>query len=254
MQFAGHRRLAPTVMAPKSKMISKWLHIDTSVGDPWILPVWGAVNSAETSGKVKNLSKGIRELGIHISTRLDILPYIIRRINSGVAEVYTAASNHKEEHVFSDSSEGYVLSIDKKLVYVLLADIDSILFELNSVCQLMTKLFEELYSHLGKPIKKGHTGLTIKNVIEGAGQDAGWFRELDSHRNFFIHNGAPYFAIDISRDSRHYDLLIMKENLKSFEDRSKFLKLTEINKIVQGFVAAKPLIQQHLIDLFSNLP
>lgn len=233
-------------------MITKWLHINTSYDDFWILPIWKSVNDAVTSGKIKPIPNYIKELGLHISTRLEFFPFIIQRINSGIDQIYEVAGNHNKENIYTELIEGYALQMDRDLVYSLLIYIDSILFELNSVCELMTKLFEKLYAHVGKPINKECAGLKIKSVIEKNGKNSNWFQELDKHRNFFMHNGAPYLAIDISIVHKNYDLLIMKENINSFKDKSKFLKLSDINKIVHGFASAKPIIQQHLINLFSQ--
>ena len=41
-------------------MPEKWLHINDSVGDPWILPIWSAVTDAVASGKVSLIPKEIR--------------------------------------------------------------------------------------------------------------------------------------------------------------------------------------------------
>ena len=209
------------------KMEMKWLHIDTDVGDPWVLPIWSAVNNATKSKPLAPLTKDMRELGLHISTRLDILPFVVSRINSEVHQIYKAASNYGEEHIFTKEAEGYALPMREKrdLVHFLLADIDALLFETNSVCELMTNFFERLYSHAGINLRKGEAGLKIRNILESEGHDSKWFQDLDSHRNFFIHEGAPYFAIDVSLGPNKYDLLIMKENLKIFEDSSKFVRL-----------------------------
>jgi hypothetical protein len=232
-------------------MPNKWIHINTDVGDPWILPIWNAVNDAERSGKASLIPKEVKsQLGLSKSTRLDMLPRIVHRINEEVNDVYIATKAHKEEHIFTQHKEGYVFDIDEKLKFNLLVDIDSLLFELNSVCELMASLFLELYTHIGKNIKKQRVGIIIKKIIEGAGESSDWFIELDKQRNFFMHEGAPYFAVDISEGHGKYDLLIMRENIKFFNDQSKFIKLSDINSIVKGFVIAKPIIQKHLIELY----
>ncbi len=70
-------------------MPKKWIHINDSVGDPWILPIWSAVNSAVSSNKVSPIPKEIAsQFGLSISTRLDMLPRVVKRINSEVLEVY----------------------------------------------------------------------------------------------------------------------------------------------------------------------
>ena len=236
-------------------MPHKWIHINTDVGDPWILPIWGAVNHAESSGKASPISKEVKsQLGLSISTRLDMLPRIVHRINDEVNQVYEASKAHQKEHIFTENKEGYEFSIEENLKFNLLIDIDSLLFELNSVCELMTSLFFVLYTHIGKNIKKNEVGLLIRKVIENAGKSADWFKELDTQRNFFMHVAAPYFAIDISGGPGKYDLLIMKENIKFFDDHSKFIELSEINSIVKGFSVAKPIIQKHLIKLYQGKP
>ena len=233
-------------------MIEKWLHISEIGGDPWILPIWGAVIEATKSGDIGILPEDVGELGQYISIRLNILPRIVSRINLEVKELFLLSENHESGHEFYKGTRGYAFTIDDNLKYSLLADIDAILFELNSVCELMSSLFEKLYFHAGKPIEKGKVGLEIKRVIEKAKQNAEWFQNLDSHRNFFIHEGAPYISIDISKGSEKYDLIIMKKNLKVFDDHQKFIMLSEINQIVRGFALAKPVIQQTLIALFKK--
>ena len=233
-------------------MPDKWIHINTFVGDPWILKIWNAVNDAVSSGNASPIPKEITsQLGLSISTRLDMLPRIVNRINDELQKVYTATKTHQKEHVFTLQKEGDVFNLDDNLKFNLLIDIDSLLFELNSVCELMTSLIFVLYEYIGKPIKKKEVGLTIKKIIEEAGNSSDWFQELDKQRNFFMHEAAPYFAVDISKGPGKYDLLIMRENIKFFDDHSKFIKLSEINSVVEGFALAKPIIQRHLIELYQ---
>lgn len=236
-------------------MPNKWIHINNGVGDPWILPIWSAINDAESSGKASPISKEVKsQLGLSISTRLDILPRIVHRINEEVNEVYKTTKAHNKEHIFTELKEGDAFDIEENLKFNLLIDIDSLLFELNSICELMTSLFFVLYTHIGKIIKKKEVGLIIKKIIEGAGKSSDWFKELNDQRNFFMHEGAPYFAVDISEGPGKYDLLIMRENIKFFNDHSKFIKLSDINSIVEGFSIAKPIIQKHLIELYKGKP
>lgn len=188
-------------------MIDKWLHIEELSGDPWVLPIWTSVNNALQKGKTTQLPSDVYELGVYISTRLNILPRIVNRINAEVIELFKLAERHEESHVFTKMTEGYALRIDNDLKYRILCDIDSLLFEINSVCELMSKLFESLYSHAGKTLEKKKVGLKIKSIIENAKQNPSWFVNLTEHRNFFIHEAAPYIAIDISNGSGNYELL-----------------------------------------------
>jgi len=232
-------------------MVKKWISLSELGGDRWIIPIWGAVVAAVNAGKVRQLNQEVQERGLAISIRLNMLPRIIDRINTQCDEVYSIIESHEQEHEFTPQQEGYAMIIDDELKYNLLVDIDSLLFELNSCCELMNKLFEELYKHVGNPIKEKQVGTRIRKILEEKELNTDWFIMLDEHRNFFIHEGAPYVAVDISNEPTVYDLLIMKENIKDFNDSSKFLRLSDLNTILHGFSKAKPVIQSHLAGLFK---
>jgi len=234
-------------------MVDKWLQIEELSSDPWALPIWSSINDAADKGKISSLPSKVYELGVYISTRLNILPRIITRLNADVAELFLVAERYEERNVFTKAKEGYAFRINNNLKYNIICDIDSLIFEINSVCELITKLFEFLYSHAGEPLKKEKVGLKIKSIIKNAKQNPSWFVNLTGHRNFFIHKAAPYIAIDISRGPGSYDLLIMRENLKNFEDKEKFITLSELYEIVQGFINAKHIIQDDLVKLFRNI-
>jgi len=233
-------------------MVKKWLHIRELGGDPWILPIWVAVNDAISTGRVSDLAPEARQLGGYISIRLNMLPRIIKRINGQCKQLYEKIGERKPEHEFSESHRGVSFEINYDLKYNLIIDINSLLYELNACCDFMAALFEALHKHAGKPIAMNSAGLLIKKVLEDAGKNPAWFVILDGHRNFFTHEGTPNIAVDLT-NAPTYDLLIMKENLFEFSDTSKFFRLSDLNDIVQGFVVARPIIQRHLIGLYKDI-
>jgi len=231
-------------------MVDKWIHLNELGSDPWVLPIWASVHDAIQKGKIKEIPVELSEQGLYISTRLNFLPRIVSRINTEVVKLLEAVKAHKPEHEFSEKHEGVAFVFDDDLKYQLLIDIDSLLFELNSLCEMMGQFFEKLHVLAGTSMPKKNHGLSIKSVLDKANQDSSWFVTLDNHRNFFLHNGAPYIAIDISPALKNFDVLIMKENIKNFGDESKFLRLSDINTIVTGFSASKFVIQSYLRGLF----
>jgi hypothetical protein len=68
-----------------------------------------------------------------------------------------------------------------------------------------------------------------------------------------MHEGAPYIAVDLSKEPEYFDLLIMKENIKTFSGPDTFVSLSEINSIVRKFVAARQKLQDYLVSLFREL-
>jgi len=231
-------------------MITKWLHLTELGGDQWVLPIWAAVNEAVETRKIRPLSPDVYHLGLHVSIRLNILPRVVERLKSNTTQLYEKTKEHGPEHVFTDTREGYAYNVDNDLKYALLSDIDALLFELNSACDLMKCLFGLLHAHVDRPIPPNQLGKTIGDVLSQGTQYAGWFVLLDKHRNFFIHEGAPYLAVDLSNEPTAHDLLIIKEKMRTFSDPNSFVSLSEINYIVQGFIEAKRQLQEYLVSLF----
>ncbi len=230
--------------------ISDWIHISEMGGDPWILPIWNAINDKVRLNKILKLPQAIIEIGIHISIRLNMLPRVFQRINLNCSKLYKNLRNAGQKYVSSITKEGYTYEIDDDLKYGILIDIDALLFELNSCCELMCKLVSELHNHAGKPINT-KPGIFVKEILSNSACELDWFVSLDTHRNFFIHDGAPYIAVRIF-NSTNFELIIMKENLKTFDDPNKFLLVSQINNIIEGFEKAKPIIQKNLVELFKN--
>lgn len=228
-------------------MITKWLHVGEIGSDPWILPIMGAINKAVTNKKCNEIDNNLREMGAYVTTRLNIIPIIIERINLEWDNLYKKIKNYTQINIFKKNKDAHAILVDKTLIYKILADIDSFLFETNSCCELMVKLLNMIYIHRGIKFQK-KMGLILKKLFIDHGQDPEWFKFLDKERNFFIHNGSPYLAVDISKDDP--DLIIMKE--LSFDNNQKYIRLSELNNIVYGFSKAKCILQGHIISIYSS--
>jgi hypothetical protein len=231
-------------------MVTKWLHLNDMGGDPWVLPIWGAVHKAIEAKKVAAISKELSELGVHVSARLNLLPRVVNRLNTETKELHKATASHKLEHVCSDTIRGAALSVDDDLKYRLIADIDAFLFEVNSCAELMGRFFQLLHAHAGSPIDDKKLSGALRDALAKFEVDGGWFRLLDRNRNFVAHQGTPYLAIDVSDDVK-WELLITKENLTNFDEPEKFFRLAELQAISDGFSSAKVALQKYLMELFK---
>jgi hypothetical protein len=228
-----------------------WVHIADEVGDPWVLQIWGAARSAIKAGKVKELTRRMRELGPHISTRLSLVSRAIVRFNCGAEAVVAAVEARPDGHDYSANSEAYAFRIDRDIKLNLLLDADSLLFELASLCELWNEFFGCVHKHAGKPLPAKTVNDSIRQVIADEGGDSSWINALTDARNYFSHTGAPYLAVDVSH--KKYDLLFLKGNVKDLSESTAFVRLSELASIVQGFRAAKPLIRDHLAEVYRGL-
>ncbi len=233
--------------------VEKWIHINYEENDKWLFPIFNAIRKSLKMSDNDKFDNSFTELSYHISTRLEMLPIIYKRLNEGYSLIIEICKEQVNiEHISSKTKNGYVLEIGEELTHKMLIDIDSFLFEMNSCVELIIKLIEKIYSVLRINVENINEEL-MKMLLE-KGQDKKWFKLLDSGRNFFTHDGTPFFAIDYTNSLKgYYDILIMKENLKVFDDVKKFYRLSDFNIIADGFYHSKNILAQHIILLCQNV-
>ena len=227
------------------KLPEKVLHVGYSGNDPWMLPILSAVNGAINREKIKDISstKSLGNLSLSISRKLDFIPIIIYRLNKNTAELLSHVSKRNKKN------DKYAFEVNEWLVHKILIDIDSFLFEINSCCELMRELVEKIMGYLGA-IDFDFVSF-VRSISEENKIDTMWFTLLNTERNYFMHNYAPYIDIDIS-DASKYDILIQKENLHEYLDIEKFIRLNEFDTIVQNFQKIRQLIQKKLIEILTK--
>lgn len=239
------------VMRDKPEPVTQWLHRDQEFRDTWMMPILSALHAAAKSGALPEPPKSLGELSLYVSTRFGMLQRLASRIRTGTTDLFKFAQESRgPTHVFSPGKPAYALThLDQVLLYDLLIDLDAVLFEMNALTDLFRELLVLIHQHIGAPVLKD-VGRELKRILSQTGGDTRWFSELDRHRNFFAHNGSPFIAIDVSGDP--WDLLIMRRNLKEFNDPKDYLRLSDLHDILLGFATARGVLQEHILLLLRS--
>ncbi|MFN8179094.1 MAG: hypothetical protein U0167_14280 [bacterium] len=232
-------------------MVQRWVHLKFELENAWANRIWTAYLRAQAAGRVPPLPSDAGELALHITTRLNMLPHLIRRMNAGAKGVYAAVRDVPSTHVSDRTNEGYAFRVEASLKYELLLDVDSLLFELNALCELMGLLLARIRELARDPVERTEIGPLLRRIVVAASQDAEWFETLDTHRNLFSHAAAPYLAVDVS-DPKRPDILVMKRNVDEFSDPTTYVRLSELARMVAGFGAAVAALERHLITYLER--
>lgn len=233
--------------------VSRWLHINYLALNEWAAwpaPIWAAAGRADPPIVIPG---DLGQLALHVSTRLNMILQAHKRLNEDCQRLLAHAAQREPRYDSTPTQDGYAFKIPDEVTFRLLLDVDSVLFEINACCEQISRLVEQVYNLVGRKIPGSNTNKLIQKILASQAADLSWFRQLDHHRNFFIHSGTPYFAIDLSRAAENtYDLLIMRENLRSFEDEQRFVRLSTIGTIAKGFFESLRVLQRYLIGVFDR--
>ncbi len=228
-------------------MITKWIHIHEPLGDPWGLQIQKEINDAMREGRIPP-SDFKNEFGLYIHTKLNMLPEIIERVEKGFKALCEKIKSCDERFISTKARICPAFDLnDQHLLYGLLIDIDSILFEIKSCDELFLKYWMRVYALMDIRDEKGTFYQRLECLIRASGKDPSWLNRLKYLRAHFAHNAAPYIAVDITESSRP-KLIVMKENIIDFDGtcEERYIRLTEIGEIIDGFIDAKEILHEHL--------
>ncbi|RKR37657.1 hypothetical protein [Paraburkholderia sp. BL17N1] len=230
--------------------IKRWLHLSELGSDPWVLPIYTAWNQAVEEHRVAARTDAITEAGLHITTRLNLLRHIVRRLNQDWDALAKEINNHvSSEHHYTPDREGIALPVDDHMKYLIIADFHSVLSEVDACIDSMKAFMHALHDHVGQPITPKQRIEMINSWMHERGVDPKWFNRLSSARNFIAHVGAFYLALDTT--DPHWDLLLVKRNIKQFDDPDTYVRFFSVTEIVEGFLDCRAAMQVHLVALFE---
>jgi hypothetical protein len=238
-------------------------------------PIWTALNSASSKGKVPTLPKELgEELGqtaIHLGTRDYMMRAALRELNASTKAIWEFVPSAIEVGSIPNTRVMRGRAVEDARDRVLLAT-DSVLYECRSFLDLVARFTYPMLAGIGKqPAAKQQlsTGQTVK-LAEQRGRlrphdfllflcdqlhvPNDWFLFLSSHRNFFTHEATPYCAVEeIVKVPTEYDLLIMRTNILDFStaDPKDYFRISECAAVATGLRRFGPVVQQHLVDLLQ---
>lgn len=234
-------------------MVERWLFFATLGGNPWGYPIINSINEAEKAGTVSPIDQETKKLLGHIYYKLELLPRIIKRINNEWHEVCEFIKDRDRKADYTNNSEGYALHLDVDLKYNLTIDVDSLLFEINSCCELVGKLLIGIYQSIGTSIDEKDIGKKLLEIIKNNGESNKWFVDLDIHRNIFIHSAAARLAVEVKDDSKNvFELIILKDNIHKLDDEKKYIRMSTLSNIVTGFSKGMELVQNHIVEILKK--
>jgi hypothetical protein len=230
--------------------ITQWIHLSELGSDPWVLPIYAAWNKAVAEKRVAMRPETVNEAGLHITTSLNLVRHILRRLRRDLSALVKEVDQHvTKEHQYTPDHEGIALPVDDHMKYLMIADLHSIISEVDACIDRMKVFMETLHDHVGQSITDKQRVKMINTWMNERSVDPRWFSRLASARNFITHVGAFYLALDTTEPS--WDLLLVKGNIKQFDDPRSYVRFSSVMEIIEGFLVCREAMQVHLVDLFE---
>ena len=257
-------------------MEKKWIHIALRGSDPWFYPIAVARNRAIAENRVPERSGELDEVVYSLMLRLSLLPRIEERIKTGLGALVEAIGTSKEGHVSIRGKLAPAFIWDEGRLLHLVLDIDSLLFELSSCVDLMKNLLTKAHRETTTPLPSavaprkpdpnqrsrstrrrrnlaskgaGRDDL-IRSILQTYGRNTAWIDELESIRDLFIHEAAPYPCVELS--SGGADLILLSRTAAYPDDDTGHPPMSKVVGIIRGFQDSRDCLSTHLIGIYDR--
>jgi hypothetical protein len=199
-------------------------------------------------------SVGLGELALAIATRIAIANRVEERLQECLAQLSHEVGQSGE----LDSLLGGNCAFhprDEQLLFDICAGVDACFFQWRSLYEVLGK-FATAFAKEILDTKISESQLV--SVVQGAGVPVDWVSTVRENRKLFFHQTAPWIALEIlTREPLRCGLVIMKENLSSFDDDEKFITEAELievsNGLRQAVIAVRGWLEAQVVALEEKL-
>jgi len=215
-----------------------FLHISYLPKSNWIYPILNKLHSTTCAPLKEKVNKWgeseISELGIALTTKFTMLPYVSDRLNKHLSDLAHQITdmNLVNEHITNNSA--YTIK-NTDLPYELLIDLDAFIFETRSSYELMGKFIKEFFKYvLNKNIKEKD----LHDALTDSGMDLRWTETLRDGRIHFFHNAAPWFAVEVHQTKPvfNFSIVLLKKNLIDIKsNKEHYINFNELREINLSF-------------------
>ena len=231
-------------------MTERYLYIDYAPpSSSWLLTIMSHLNqSSSVTLRMRMQSWGatpLKQMGFALSTKLAMIAQVVCRVDLQLQRLRSQLSNNTsaiEEHTRKGAA--YRIS-DKDLPYELLIDLDSFLFESRSAYEIVGRFLKEFFERiLDRKINEDE----LKNMLSTQGIDIRWIQVLHDSRILFFYHIAPWIVLDIiSVNPSRFDMVILKQDVKSLTNPDDYFHFNEFREIYQGFESSMGMIHRWII-------
>jgi hypothetical protein len=207
--------------------------------------------SIDLQSRMKKWSKTpLREMGLALSTKLAMLSLVVDRLDERIQRLYHHLALEEDKVQTCINDKGAYTVPESLLPYEILLDIDGFLFETRSVYEIVGKFIEKFHTNI---LCQRLTQEEIKNMMALKAIDTRWIEELRTNRNLFVHETAPWIALEVkSQNPAKFEILVMKRDIKDFSNSQDYISLDQLRDIFNGFNASMDAIYAWLIEKITD--
>ena len=207
------------------------LNISCQGNSNWIYPILNKLNDSQRAIYKKS---DLRELGISISTKLDMINYLVEEINAIILKlnIELKEDSAKIKQYLNESNIAYPVK-NQKDIFILLAYMESVIFEMDSTKDLTIHYCIEFFNSV---INDKINEKRFIKLLNDSGLPDNWLTDLNNIRNDLIHNYAGWLTLYKNDESFRLAIELPEIKLKKHKKHDKKeISDADIRNLFKGF-------------------
>jgi hypothetical protein len=220
----------------------------------FVLPIISRLQGS-SNAQVRALAKAWNQselslLGASLSTKATMLGQLSRRLFSPIIPLTTELSQSGDIGELLESGKGWIPG-QRGLPYEALLELDSFIFEFRSAYEILKNFLLAFSSRiLGKPIGKSE----LMAVLTDADIPIEWIEELQRHRNFLIHEQAPWIVFRVKQvEPPELEAVFLAHVDADPTNPTESIDIKTLSRIYSGFDRSLQELQKWAIAAISKL-
>ncbi len=221
-------------------MIRDYFWIDYAPGDQWVLSIMSRVqrsgNSILQERWKKSTQSPLIELPLALATKFELMRVTIERLNAHIRELSRDFDERPDEVKRFIAARAAYRPQNPRLAFEIVADLDAWIFEFRSTYEILYAFVKEFSSRILD--RKVNDERVLKAILQAKGYHTDWIDFLNDERNCFIHQTAPWFAIEVTGGTPQYEIVILRRNVHDLEHPKNYVRIEEYRAVHKGFFEA----------------
>ena len=221
-------------------MIRDYFWIDYAPGDQWVLSIMSRVQHSGSSILQERWKKSAQspliELPLALATKFELMRVTIERLNAHIRDLSRDFDERPDEVKRFIAARAAYRSQNPRLAFEIVADLDAWIFEFRSTYEILYAFVKEFSSRILD--RKVNDEKVLKAILQAKGYHTDWIDFLNDERNCFIHQTAPWFAIEVTGGTPQYEIVILRRNVHDLEHTKNYVRIEKYRAVHKGFFEA----------------
>lgn len=235
-------------------MMREYFHIAYAPHEGWVLSIMGAVQRSSNPILQQrwkaSAQSALAELPLALVTKFEIMKVTIERLNTHIRKLsddFEARPEEVQRHITGiDGQPTAYGPLKRVLPFHVVADLEAWIFGFRSTYEILYAFVKEFSSRILD--RKVNDERVLKAIIHAKDYNTEWIDFLNDERNYFVHQTAPWFAIEVTGGTPKYEIVVLKRNTHDLKNPADYVRIEEYRKVQQGFQEALQALHAWMLE------